>query len=533
MEEKKVRKTYGKWPIFWPIFSNLKIVQIFDLINEYKMQMLAILASVGLYLYLIFLRNNWYADFYQAIDKKSGITFSILTFLVLSAIIAGNDAFRRFVKNVFILKSREKNLIFNNLEIRKIQYDFSQRFSEDTKLRAQNFGNFVEFFTIGLGSILIFIPRLFSIAHLYAFLVLAILAVYVTIVFALNFGYLKKLIQNSTYFWEEKEASFRKFLLQWVSKKCVRPLTFDRKQFENAQKSLRRYFFVDNLIQTLRNLSDSVGLIIPFALFYALYSRGSVSLAVMFQLVNIWVLINYGFLQIVEAIQFYINYEVANRRICEMNLKSSENVGFERDLIGFGGVNFERAGGVCGDEKKAFFDDNNEKKQVILIENLVIKNQKCKLFENFDLEIFSGQKVNIVGQNARGKTTLMQTMQGFHDYEGKILISEKIFWIPEQPIVPDGLILPQNDGFLEVCKEFEIDSNLDFSSASGGQKWRLLAAFSTFFPMVIWDDPFWGLNADLMLEKLLPKLGTCVIFSANQAEFFRKNASENIRTIFL
>lgn len=493
------------------MLQNNKKTQI---LKRYKYHALSMVLSLIGYLYLMLARNAWYADFYKAIEKKAGITFSIFVFIILSLIIVANDSFKRFVKYNFILKERESNVLASNQNAVKIQYDLAQRICEDVKLKAQHWIDFIDQASMGIGLILVFIPRMFFIAHSYAFFVLGILIIYGSFIFVLNFGYFKKVIQVSVYKQEENEGKLRKFFFQWLQKKCVRPIGFAGDKFENAQKSLSRYYFVNNMIEAVRNLYENIGLIIPFAIFYSLYHFGSISFAIFIQLVNLWTSINFAISMLAQAIEHYVNYDVSKKRLQSMELE------------------------LCEYEKKSDYQNHisdclKEFDKVCVMKNVSIFMNNKRLIENFNLEVQSFEKINIIGPNSRGKTTLMQTMQGFHNHEGTIEIAKNTLWIPEQPILPDKVHFQQSKQFINACKDFEIEPTLEFATTSGGQKWRLLAAYATMFDFVVWDDPFWGLEANIYLDKLIPKLRSCIIFSAQEVEYIKQNQSANCKTIFL
>ena len=467
-----------------------------EILKKSKLLLTSIIISIGFYLYLSLARNAWYAKFYGSIESKTGITFSICYFLVLAFMIVLNDAIKGILKTKFILKQR-KSVIFNdNIALQNSHLDISQRIAEDIKNKAEHFINAFDLFLIGLGLILVFLPRLFILSSSYGFFVFSILIVYSAFVILFHFGYLKKLMQIYLYKSEESEAIFRRFLGVWLNKRCIRPVRFDMQKFENAQNETQRYYMISVFVEAVRSIYENIGLITPFAVFYSLYHFNKINFATLIQLVNLWTQINYAVLSMIKGIERYSNY------------------------------------GICA-RRAMIFQDNVYNSDSLKIENLKIYVGKKKIINNFNLELKPKMKINIVAKNGVGKTSMMQAIQGFRKCEGKVSVPKNILWIPEQPLLPEKLRICEIENnmikkkrisnsigmnidieqFKKNCEIVEVDSSLIFVNASAAQKWRLIVAYAMCFEFVVWDDPFWGLDAQEEIKKFLPYMQSVLIFS--------------------
>lgn len=439
----------------------------------------SIVLSIAIHLYLTYLRNEWYADFYSAIQNKSSLVSSITYFLILASLIALNDVFKGMARVRFIAKRRYEGISM----LLKIQApsDFAQRVSEDKRLQAENFISAVDYFVLGVGTICVFIPRLFYLIGAHAIFVVFLLCIYSSIVFILNFGYLKNNLQVSFYKYEESEASFRKFLSSWYNKRCVKPIKFASTMLTLSRLSMQRFYWMKIFVDNLRNFYESVGLIIPFAIFYSFYCVGQIEFARFIQLINLWVQVNFGVIILAKGCESYINADTSRHRL-----------------------NIEPTHYLHGDSLK--------------LENVSMFSKKRKIIENFSCELKLGDKVNIVAENGVGKTSLMQAMQKMRAYSGIISVPENIIWIPEQPILPDKMSFQEvfgndDERFKANCAFMEVDSQLLVEGASGSEKWRLIAAYAMLFDFIVWDDPFWGLDARVQLQRVLPRFRSALIFS--------------------
>lgn len=433
--------------------------------------------SISIFLYLALARNAWYAEFFKLIINKDSVFNQILKFLAIVLLIVINDVVKSILKVHFISRQR-KNARFTQ----ENYFDSAQRISEDGRLWPEKFiYSFDDFFS-GIFLVIIFVCRLFLILEKKAEMVATIMICYSSLIFVLNFGYIKNLIQVNLYKYEEKEAKFRRFLSSWFSKKCLKPVEFNDEFFEQARKSMRANYFVRIFVDFLRSIYDNVGLILPFMVFGWLRYGGFVSFPKLMQLINLWTQIHYGIILISKGLESFVAASVNYQRFQS---------------------NFDR-------KKRVEISD------AFKFDNVTIVGRKGVIIKNFDLELQPFDRVNIVLPNRSGKTTLMQAMQGFIQYDGSIRVPKRILWIPEDPIFPEKTHFPKNSMFIKACKFMEVGSDLLFDSASGSEKWKLIAAYalSGDFDYIVWDDPFWGLDASLYLKKFLEKFrGGILIFS--------------------
>jgi ATP-binding cassette subfamily C protein CydD len=68
----------------------------------------------------------------------------------------------------------------------------------------------------------------------------------------------------------------------------------------------------------------------------------------------------------------------------------------------------------------------NDKVDSIAIQNLTVKYDEKIAINNISLDIRNNEKVALVGASGAGKTTLINTLLGFIEYQGKILINNEI-----------------------------------------------------------------------------------------------------------
>ncbi|API87125.1 heme ABC transporter permease/ATP-binding protein CydD [Francisella uliginis] len=68
----------------------------------------------------------------------------------------------------------------------------------------------------------------------------------------------------------------------------------------------------------------------------------------------------------------------------------------------------------------------NDKVDSVNIQNLTVKYSDKVAIDNISLDIKTGEKIAIVGASGAGKTTLINTLLGFIEYQGNILINNDI-----------------------------------------------------------------------------------------------------------
>lgn len=467
---------------------------------------LAIILSIGIYLYLNFLRNEWYLNFYKAIETRNNINQSVIIFLIIACAIILNDFIKGLMKTKFISQARKKNFtqqIKNNENDIENDIDYAQRICEDQRFSAEYFINAIDEWLMGIGIICIFVPHMFFLIGANNYSIMLILIGYSSLLFLFNFGYIKKLLQTKLYQFEENEGKLRNFLSIWLNKHAVRPINFSWNYFTLAKKNMEKYFTTKLLINAIQSLYENIGLIIPFIAFYNLYASNKISFPSLFQLINLWTNINFAIKNIAKGIENYICYDITKKRLKNILENVSENI----------------SGNISESAKNGDENIVHKNNENIELKNITIiikqKNHSMKIIENFWLQIQKGQRVNIVAKNGMGKTTLMRAMQNMIKYDGTILVPEKTIWIPEQPIITPNFIQEiDNKKFQDNCKIMNLNLNGNpYENLSGAEKWKTIAAYAMCFEYIVWDDPFWGISNDDYIQTFLENTNTVLIFS--------------------
>ncbi len=122
------------------------------------------------------------------------------------------------------------------------------------------------------------------------------------------------------------------------------------------------------------------------------------------------------------------------------------------------------------------------------------------LFDGFDLEVYRGQKIGIMGPNGSGKTTLLKMAMGETEPDtGVVRLFENLtigyFDQEHAGLNPDGLVLDEVRAIRPECSEQEVRSYLGsflfsgedaykrIGNLSGGEQSRVLLA------MLVWSSP--------------------------------------------
>lgn len=432
----------------------------------------SLLACIAINLILVFQRNNWYASFYTAINNKHSLVYSINYFLLIAFFIFCIDYIKGFVRIHFVNESIE-SFVLNEQE----RVDSAQRICEDKKLQALNFFDALDFFFSSIFLLLVFGVKLFFMMRKSALYIMIVLFVYMFLIFLINFKLFKVWIQKAFNDYSEKEALLRSFLSSFLNKNCVRPIAFDWQKFAHMQNAFKQWNTIKLLNETLRGFYESIGLILPFALFYSFYCNSLIDFGVFMQLINIWTQMNYAIILFARAMNYYFNYEVSRKR---------------SDI-----------------SQRVVQNDCN----AIILEKIEIVMRGKKIVQNFSLHLEMGNKLNVIAAHSCGKTSIMQAMQGFRKFKGKIFLPHNVLWIPEQPIMPLRYNFEKTPQFLQYCKLIGIDSDIKFDQACGYEKWKLICAYALCFDFVVWDDPFWGLNAQEELARAMPFFRSVLFFS--------------------
>ncbi|SFS36733.1 ABC transporter ATP-binding protein [Halostagnicola kamekurae] len=95
---------------------------------------------------------------------------------------------------------------------------------------------------------------------------------------------------------------------------------------------------------------------------------------------------------------------------------------------------------------------------VLSVENLSVSYGKVQALEDVNVDVKSGETVAVIGPNGAGKSTLVDTIGGFHDYDGSIryngtevadsstsnLIADGLFYCTERRDLFDYMSVEQN-----------------------------------------------------------------------------------------
>lgn len=147
---------------------------------------------------------------------------------------------------------------------------------------------------------------------------------------------------------------------------------------------------------------------------------------------------------------------------------------------------------------------------MISVRNLCKRYGENQVFDNFNLDVFDGEILAILGESGSGKTTLLNVLAGLTDFKGEVLGVEKpISMVFQKDMLVKNLTVEQN--LLLVNKNADVDKVLDevgllnkkneyIKNLSGGMARRVNIARSLIFDAktLFLDEPF--INLDLALK---------------------------------
>jgi putative ABC transport system ATP-binding protein len=204
----------------------------------------------------------------------------------------------------------------------------------------------------------------------------------------------------------------------------------------------------------------------------------------------------------------------------------------------------------------------NSSRPAISICELTVSFEGRTLFNSFDLELNTGEKVALAGRSGSGKTTLLRSLLGFQQLQtGRISIAglmvntdnvatirRYINWLPQQSepgadTVDEALCLPlefknnhaEEAHFAESClREVlaqvgldTLDLNTETNRLSGGEKQRLAIARALLLDRPIWlvDEPTSSLDAEtkaMVMNCILGSNERTVLAISHDAEFLAR-----------
>lgn len=159
---------------------------------------------------------------------------------------------------------------------------------------------------------------------------------------------------------------------------------------------------------------------------------------------------------------------------------------------------------------------------------------KC-ITDDVSFVINEKDKIGLIGVNGTGKSTLLNMIAGYTNYEGEILRKKdiKISFLPQNPDFKDeNTVLKQCYEYIDASvAEFEMKamlnkfgiSNYDqkIKELSGGQKKRVALAITLLKPcdLLLLDEPTNHLDNDMIeyLEKYLIKFNKAIFIPPHPA----------------
>lgn len=117
---------------------------------------------------------------------------------------------------------------------------------------------------------------------------------------------------------------------------------------------------------------------------------------------------------------------------------------------------------------------------MIKIENLTFSYpSSCDpIFENANIQIDTDWKLGFVGRNGRGKTTLLNLLQGKYEYSGRIISSVQFDYFPYS--VSDKSLMTEEilSGICPLAKEWELMRELSYLEVEQDVLWRSFETLS-------------------------------------------------------
>jgi ATP-binding cassette subfamily F protein uup len=178
---------------------------------------------------------------------------------------------------------------------------------------------------------------------------------------------------------------------------------------------------------------------------------------------------------------------------------------------------------------------------VLTIKDVTISFAKKNLFENLSLNIFSHDKICLIGKNGVGKSTLMNCIANKIEFDrgelwkmpnltiSHLTQSEKIFdSISVYDFIKKDLKIDDNKSYLIdiICEKLKINKNAITSDLSGGQKRRVNLAKSLIIEpdILLLDEPTNHLDIEIIewLENYLINYKGALIIISHDRKFLEQ-----------
>ena len=178
---------------------------------------------------------------------------------------------------------------------------------------------------------------------------------------------------------------------------------------------------------------------------------------------------------------------------------------------------------------------------VLTIKDATISFAKKNLFENLSLNIFSHDKICLIGKNGVGKSTLMNCIANKIEFDkgelwkmpnltiSHLTQSEKIFdSISVYDFIKKNLKIDDNKSYLIdiICEKLKINKNAITSDLSGGQKRRVNLAKSLIIEpdILLLDEPTNHLDIEIIewLENYLINYKGALIIISHDRKFLEQ-----------
>ena len=178
---------------------------------------------------------------------------------------------------------------------------------------------------------------------------------------------------------------------------------------------------------------------------------------------------------------------------------------------------------------------------ILSLRNITISFAKKIIFENLNLNLFSSDRVCLIGKNGVGKSTLMNCIANLIDLDfgerwiapniimGHLTQSEKILEnISIFDFIKQDIKLDDHKEYLIdiICDKLKLDKNQITSNLSGGQKRRANLAKSLIFEpdILLLDEPTNHLDLEIIewLEDYLLNFKGALVIISHDRKFLEK-----------